>query len=108
MKKLKTETPVTVIYRGNLQDTALLVGLSHMTVNVGLIVYTGDLDPPAMVHLEAVNKWLRATSLPQISVHPQLKAKDVERLLVCPLKGWGWEDRECQAAVQLAGLPLPP
>lgn len=108
MKKLKTKPPITVPYRGNLQDTALLVGLSHMTVNVGLIFYTGDLSPPAMAHLEAVNKWLRGTSLPQISVDRRLKAKEVERLLVCPLKGWGWEDSECQAAIQLAGIPLPP
>lgn len=104
----KVEAPVTVLYRGNLEDTALLVALSRSDVHVKLIAYTGDLDQPARDYIEAVNKWLSETRLPRISIHPNLSNDDLDRLLVSPLRKWGWKKAECETALKFAGIPLPP
>jgi hypothetical protein len=87
--------------------TATLVGLAQVNASVSLIAFTGELNHKTADYLKIVNKWLRTTRLPQIYVHPCLSQSDLERLLVCPLKTWGWAEPECKAALQLAGLPLP-
>lgn len=108
MTTLKTKVPLTVLYRGNLKDTAVIVGLSQVNAAVSTIAYTGELDPAAKEYLGILNRWLRSTQLPQISIHPLLSASDLERLLECPLNDWGWRQEECKTAIRLAGLPLPP
>ena len=42
--EVKTHAPVTVLYRADLRDTAILVGLVQKRIPIGVIAYTGDLD----------------------------------------------------------------
>jgi hypothetical protein len=99
---------MTVLYRGNLSDTATLVGLAHMRTPVTLIAFTGELSAEVRKYCQLVSRWLVSKGLPEISIHPNMLSRDLERVLDSPNKDWGWGDRECEAAVRLAGLPLPP
>lgn len=104
---LKVSRPLTVLYRGTLRDTAVLVGLAQSHANVNLIAFTGDVDRQSIEYIDRVNDWLSTTHLPQISIYPQLSRHDLKTVLSCPLRAWGWSDKECEAAVRLVGIPLP-
>lgn len=108
MTALKTAPPLTVIYRGTLQDTATLVGLAHCRANVGVIAFTGELTPDIQKYFEPLNRWLKVRGLPAVSIHPNLSGEQLDRLLSDPIKDWGWRDEECATAIYLSGLPLPP
>ena len=105
---LKTHPPFTVIYRGTIKDTATLVGLAQTRANVGLIAFTGDMNLESKKYFEVINRWLELRNLPRISIHPRMTAHELEQVLECPLKEWGWGDNECATAIRLANLPLPP
>jgi hypothetical protein len=96
---LQVKAPVVFLYRGDLRDTAVLVTLAQIDAPVSLIAFSGELDQSTKAYLKVVNEWLRGTRLPQISIHPNLTSMELERLLVCPLKAWGWEEAECEAAI---------
>lgn len=106
--KLRWGTPITVLYRGDLRDTASLVGLAQSRVKVGLIAFTGDLTEDLRQYCETLNMWLTARGLPEVSIHPTLTPADLDRLVDHPYEAWGWGEKECEAAVRLAGLSLPP
>jgi hypothetical protein len=99
---------VTVLYRGDLSDTATLVGLAQTRTRVGLIAFTGELSSDNLVYCELLSRWLITRGLPQILIHPNLRRKDLEAVLDPPNKKWGWGIHECKAAIRLAGLQLPP
>lgn len=108
MMNLRVGKPVTVIYRGDLRDTASLVGLAHSRVNVGLIAFTGELTHDLKKYCENLNPWLKTKGLPAISINPTLTPVDLEHVVDRPDRAWGWRKAECEVAVLLAGLPLPP
>lgn len=108
MNNLQTSVPFTVLYRGNLQDTALLVGLAHSQANVGLIAFTGELTNRGKEYYKLLSRWLQNRGLPGISIHPTLSGTQLERLLSSPLKSWGWGNDECRAVIRLSNLPFPP
>jgi hypothetical protein len=97
-----------VIYRGDIQDTASLVGLAHSRVKVGLVAFIGELTDDSRQYCETISAWLKEKGLPPISLHPSLSAKDFNRIIDRPHIDWGWGTKECKAALRLAGLPLPP
>jgi len=105
---LKTQAPVTVLYRCDLRDTAILVGLIQSRVSIGTIAYTGSIEKENMDYLRVVNSWLDNKGLPQILIHPYLSFEQLERTLSNPLPEWGWSAEECKAAIKLAGLPAIP
>lgn len=98
----------TVLYRGNLQDTASLVGLLLSRTPIGLIAFTGELNEGLRKYFEAVNRWLQKNDLPSISIHPSLSIEQLQTIVDRPYKQWGWGKDECEIAVKLAGLPFPP
>lgn len=102
---LKTQAPMTVLYRCDLRDTATLVGLVQARMPIGTIAYTGPLDKVNMDYIEKVNLWLERKSQPRISIHPYLSMEQLDRIQACPLNEWGWNDDECKAAISMAGLP---
>lgn len=108
MTNVITSPAVTVIYRGTLEDTAILVGLVHARANVGLIAFTGDLTKELKKYCEFLSRWLFARGFPRIAIHPTMTGHQLEYVLNCPLKDWGWGLEECVAALHLADLPLPP
>lgn len=101
-------TPLTVIYRGTVEDTAILIGLAYMRINVGMIAFTGELTNEMKTYCKALNQWLLKKGLPQVSIHPSMTEIDLKHLIDCPLKSWGWSSQECIAAIHLAGLACPP
>ena len=104
---IKTQSPVTVLYRGDLRDTAILVGLVQSRVSIGIIAYTGPLEKEMMDYLRKVNVWLESKNQCIISIHPYLTFQQLERTVMNPLPEWGWSLEECRAAVKLAGLACP-
>lgn len=104
---MKTQAPVTVLYRGDVRDTAILVGLVQARVPVGIIAYTGPLEKENLAYFRVVNLWLEGKGLQPILIHPYLSYEQLERIPSCPLQEWGWSLEECRLAVKLAGLPLP-
>lgn len=103
---LKTQAPVTVLYRCELRDTAILVGLVQSRVSIGTIAYTGSIEKENMDYLRVVNSWLESKGQPQILIHPYLSFEQLERTITNPLPEWGWSVDECKAAIKMAGLPL--
>lgn len=101
-------TPLTVIYRGTVEDTAILIGLACMRINVGMIAFTGEMTNDMKSYCRVLNQWLLKKGLPQISIHPSMTEKNLKNLIDCPLKAWGWRSQECLAAIHLAGLTCPP
>ena len=89
-------------------DTASLVGLVHSRASVGVIAFTGDLTDEIKHYCEVLNLWLREKGLPEVSIHPTLTPAELEHIVDRPHKTWGWGKTECEAAIRLAGLPLPP
>ena len=59
MMNLRLARQATVLYRGNLQDTASLVGLVLSRAPIGLIAFTGDLNDDLKKYFEAVDTWLQ-------------------------------------------------
>lgn len=104
---LKTQAPVTVLYRANIRDTAVLVGLAQSRVPIGTIAYTGPIDQKNMDYVKTLNHWLESRELPQILIHPYLSFEQLERIPISPLVEWCWSHEECRAAIKLVGLPLP-
>ncbi len=105
--EVKTQAPVTVLFRGDLLDTAILVGLVQSRVPIGVIAYTGPIDKEKMDYLRLVNSWLKGKGQPLSVIHPYLSYEQLELILSSPLQEWGWSNEECKAAIQMAGLPLP-
>lgn len=105
--EVKTQAPVTVLYRADLRDTAILVGLVQKQVPIGTIAYTGELNQEKLDYISVVNKWLKEKRQPIISIHPHLKMDQLEKILVDPLSEWGWADDECMAVLRLNGIPPP-
>lgn len=108
MTNLRTGAPATVFYRGDLGDTASLVGLAHSRINVGLIVFTGEMSDALTQYCKILNYWLRSKGLPRISIHPKLTPTQLEHIIDRPHQEWGWGKKECEAAIRLAGLQPPP
>lgn len=104
---VKTQAPVTVLYRCDLHDTAILVGLVQSRVPIGTIAYTGSIEKENMDYLRVVNAWLENKGQPKILIHPYLSFEQLEKVLTNPLPEWGWSSDECKAAIKLTGLPLP-
>ncbi len=104
---VKTHAPVTVLYRADLRDTAILFGLVQKHVPIGVIAYTGELNREKLDYIAVVNKWLKEKRQPIISIHPHLKMEQLERILVDPLSTWGWGDDECKAVLSLNGIRCP-
>ena len=105
--EVKTHAPVTMLYRADLRDTAILVGLVLRQVPIGIIAYTGDLDCKKLDYFAVVNKWLKEKRQPIVSIHPHLSMDQLERILVDPLSTWGWGVDECKAVLQLNDIPAP-
>ena len=108
MINLRPAPQATVLYRGNLQDTASLVGLYLSRTSIGLIAFTGELNEGLKKYFEAVDTWLHENDLPTISIHPNLSTEQLQTIIYRPYKQWGWGKSECETAVRLAGLPMPP
>ncbi|MFZ4402493.1 MAG: hypothetical protein ACOYOK_00185 [Pseudobdellovibrionaceae bacterium] len=106
--KIKTQAPITVLYRCELRDTAILVGLVQFRVAIDTIAYTGTTDDKNLQYLQTINSWLENKKLPRMLIHPHLTYDQLEKVVTNPLPQWGWSDKECKVAIQLAGLPLPP
>lgn len=104
---IKTQSPVTLLYRGDLRDTAILVGLVQSRIPIGIIAYTGPLEKEKMDYLRVVNLWLASKNQCLISIHPYLTFEQLERTVINPLPEWGWSLEECRAAIKLAGLSFP-
>jgi hypothetical protein len=100
--------PVTVLYRGDLSDTASLVGLALSRASVEVIAFTGEMTKELAQYWETLNPWLRSKGLPNISIHPTLTPAHLDRVIDRAHQQWGWGQTECEAALRLAGLPLPP
>ncbi len=101
---IKTHAPVTVLFRGDLRDTAILIGLVQANIPIGIIAYTGPLENKSFDHIKAVNNWLKERSCKQIEIHPHLSCSQLERIPIDPLSNWGWSLSECKAIVKLSGL----
>jgi len=99
---------MTVLYRGDLADTATLVGLAQIQAPIGLIAFTGEASIEMCNYCDHLSRWLMARGLPKISFHPKLSRRDLACVLESPNRDWGWGKRECQTAVRMAGVPLPP
>ncbi len=108
MTDFRTGAPITVLYRGDLKGTASLVGLAQARANVRLIVFTGELTYEIEQYCKTLSEWLIKKGFPAIAIHPNLSAFDLEHVVDNPHEVWGWGHKECKAAIQLAGLPLPP
>lgn len=104
---VKTHAPVTVLYRADLRDTAILVGLVQKQIPIGVIAYTGDLDCKTLDYIAVVNKWLKEKRQPIVSIHPHLSMDQLERILVDPLSDWGWGEDECKAVLNLNSIQIP-
>lgn len=104
---VKTHAPVTVLYRADLRDTAILVGLVQKQVPIGVIAYTGELNREKLDYISVVNKWLKEKRQPIVSIHPHLKMEQLEKILVDPLSDWGWGVEECKAVLNLNGVQIP-
>lgn len=105
---LRLGAPVTVLYRGDLYDTAALVGLVNAGVSIGLVAFIGELTNESTSYFEKVDQWLISEGLPVISIHPSLLNSDLARIVDRPHRDWGWGENECKLALRLAGLPPPP
>lgn len=105
--EVKTHVPVTLIYRADLRDTAILVGLVQKHVPIGVIAYTGELNREKLDYITIVNKWLKEKRQPIVSIHPHLKMEQLEQIVVDPLSNWGWGEDECKAVLSLNCLPRP-
>jgi hypothetical protein len=106
--EIRTQAPVTVLYNGNIRDTAILVGLVQSRVSIGIIAYTGPIEKEKMDYVRAVNSWLALKEQPLILIHPYLAYEQLERILADPFPVWGWDLDDAKAAITLAGLRLPP
>lgn len=104
---MKTQAPVTVLYRGDLRDTAILVGLVQAKIPIGLIAYTGPNEEGTLEYLRKLNLWLEGKGIPPILIHPSLSNEQLQRTPLSPLQEWGWSLEECRLAIKLAGLTLP-
>ncbi len=102
---IKTQAPVTVLYRGDIRDTAILVGLVQAKVPIGLIAYTGPLEQKNLDYLRVVNLWLEGKGIAPILIRPYLSYKQLQCVPSSPLQEWGWSLEECRLAVRFAGLP---
>jgi len=105
---LRLAPQATVLYRGTLQDTASLVGLALSRTPIGLIAFTGEFNESLKKYFEAVNTWLQKNDLPLISIHPNFSSDQFNSIIDSPYKQWGWGKKECEIAIRLVGLPLPP
>lgn len=101
---VKTQHPVTVLYRGDLHDTATIVGLVQSNIRIGVIAYTGSLGKKNLENIKSLNRWLEQKSQPLVSIHPHLTLQQLEQVIVNPLSGWGWGPDECKTAINLSGI----
>lgn len=104
---MQINSPITVLYRGDLKDTATLVGLVQSRAIIELIAYTGPLEAKSLIYLKVMNRWLKSKGQPTISIHPNLTLKQIQQIPEDPLVNWNWGLQECRAALKMAGLPLP-
>lgn len=105
--RLASNTPITLLFRCDLRDTAALVGLVEMKKRIGVIAYTGPLEIKNLDYIALLNAWLKFKGQPIISIHPLLKLEHLEGISADPISEWAWGVPECEAAIKLAGLPLP-
>ncbi len=104
---IKTQAPVTMLYRGDVRDTAILVGLVQAKIPIGIIAFTGPFESETLEYLHVVNLWLAGKNIMPIVIHPYLSYEQLARTPSSPLQEWGWSLQECRLAIKLAGLPLP-
>lgn len=105
--KLNVGPLLTVLYRGNLEDTASLVGLVHSRAQIGLIAFTGELTAEMKKYIEVVNRWLKSRGVCEITIHPNLSALDLKNIVDAPYRHWRWGHDECAVVLKFVGLPLP-
>ena len=105
MSGLHQQRPLNLLYRGNLDDTAMLVGLVHMRVPIRSITLADESDPFLNEYIRELDQWLINRQLPRIT---RSKENLETAMLVCPRKTWAWGKNECIAAIRLSGLCLPP
>ena len=103
MRRLETERPLDILYRGTLSDTAMLVGLVQMGTPIRSISLAVQSIPQE--YITELNLWLTSRGQPNLT--PENKETDLS-VLVCPRKNWGWGKDECVAVIRLSGLSLPP
>ena len=106
--EIKTRAPITLLYRCELRETAILVGLVQFRVAIDKIAYTGSIEIENLEYLRLINSWLENKKLPRVLIHPYLSYEQLEKVVTSPLPEWGWSDEECKVAIKFAGLPLPP
>jgi len=103
------KAPATVLYRGNLFDTASLVGLANMHMSVGKIVFIGELTAELEKYIrKTLDFWLIGRGLPAVNLIGTLNQAEWDRIIPHPYHEWGWKEKECRVAISLAGLPFPP
>lgn len=106
--QLKTQAPITVLYRGDVQDTAALIGLVQARIPIGIIAYTGSLESEKLDYLQTLNHWLGDKGISPILIHPKLTWEQLKQISSSPTQEWGWNFEECKVVIKLADLALPP
>lgn len=96
--------PFDLIYRGNLQDTAMLVGLVQMHAPIRAVHFDGAITPSKQCYCDKIDNWLASKGYPKIV--RENKAGEYARFF--SPRAWGWGKEECQYAIRLAGIELPP
>jgi hypothetical protein len=100
--------PRVFMYRGTLKDTAALIGFVMMREDINCIVFKGKYSFELLNYFKTINHWLMHHDLPCISYHNTEENKNTHNTIKCPLRQWGWGEKECINVVRFAGLPLPP
>lgn len=95
-----------ILYRGDLADTAALVGLKNINAEISEICFSGKSDFCTRRYLDILNKWLIENKMPEIS-YVKFSTNRGKGMTSSLLANWGWGKEECAMAVKLSGLPLP-
>ena len=96
--------PIDLIYRGTLHDTAMVVGLVQTHAPIRSVQFDGMMSPSKHSYFDKVDTWLISKGYPKIERTG--KVSGYARFF--SPRTWGWGKEECQYAIRLAGLELPP
>ncbi len=104
MSELYSNKPITLMYRGNVLDTAMIVGLVHTHAPIQAIHFVGTPTKAREEYCESLDRWLEYKGYSKI-----VKGVPENNLgrFVSP-RTWGWGNAECEYAIRLTGLNLPP
>lgn len=100
--------PVTIIYRGGIEDTAGVLGIAWTRQPIEMIAFTGEESSEMRSYRDKLSAWLKSRGHPEVSHYPKLTASQLNRIIDKPADTLGWGIDECRAAIRLAGLPFPP